>query len=416
LVVTIRKTASVLLAVAMLAAPTVVAQSDDPEIEDETGDVDVQHLVDADVFDEADVDADQAEAVGDIVKSRVYSETEESFSITTQLAEIPKEEDQAFTIAETWMHFTVRDAAYHAVAELGAPTPGDPMQAEFALHSDDGGERSIAGSVDAKQNTVTWEVAKPDVRDPGDGDRLTEFYATTHLAEGQALDYAPGANGQSLPATEDPTGVDPTSLTLSPTAEYGDEYAFSSFEDVQADIDVEATPSQATITAGESSQFVIRVNNDAAESDSVSLTVANAPSDWSASLQPTQMDLDAGDSGTATLTVSPSSDSTGTSILSVSVASELGAKGGADLAVAVEQPETQTDSQQDASDDSEAAEDDGDASTEESDDASQTGPDEAEPAGESSGSKEDQNESPLPGFALVLVALGAVAAAKASRR
>lgn len=335
-----RRLLPLLLVVSLLATPALAGSQQDPEIEDENGDVDVQHLVDAGALSGQNVSAEELETSADVTKAWVDQETEDSFQVNVELADVPDEENLSSPLVDVWVHFTVKDGAFHTAASLSSPKSGAPVQGSYQLYLDESKVGSLTGTVDVEGDVVSIRVPKADVRDPVEGDELSDFYVTTHAPDSEAvLDYAPGAKEQSLSSLAEDDSADPTALDLSPTASYGDDYEFKATGDKTSRISVDVTPSSLEVTAGEQESFAVRITNDADGPDDVSLTLGNTPSGWSATLEQSGLSVPAQSSEIVTLFISPPADAEGHELVHLQVTSERGADKGASVSVVAVQPE-----------------------------------------------------------------------------
>lgn len=405
-----RKLLAVLLASTMTAAPVLAGSASDPEVSDETGDVDVQHLVEVDALDEADVSQEEAETVGDVDRAWVHTETRDSFQISVRLAEIPDQHDTSAPLVETWTHFTVNEAdvVYHARAVLLSPQPEAPLQAEFQLYEGESQIASMPGNVDTRNDTLRFTVSKGALGGVTEGDHLTEPYVTTHLPGSKAtLDYAPGAKRDSLPSPQQVDGVDPTSLDLAPDARFGDRYGFKSFTTPDADLSVSITPTQLEIEAGDQEQFSVRVMNEADAEDTVQLSTGTAPHGWGVRLDTGQLTVPPGESRSTLLYVSPPENAEGHELVDLEVTSDLGAQQGVTVSVTATQPDRGTGSHPGSTtgDTGDQNAEDGDAGTGDSSTGENPSAEEASPSGNESQAPES-NDSPGLGLVTVLAATG----------
>jgi hypothetical protein len=302
-------------------------------VTDDRGDIDVQHLVEAD-FLRSEVSAEELDTSGDVTRAWIDQETEDSFEINVELADVPDDRNVSSPLVEVWAHFTVREGDYHAAARLATPQSGEPVEGTYELYLDDAKTSDLAGDVDVDADLVTFRVPKPDVRDPGEGDELSSFHVTTHAPETQAaLDYAPDADGQALPSLEDAERLEPTNLQLAAEARYGDTYAFQSFAEPDSRLSVDVTPESLEVEAGQQATFAVRVVNDADQAEEVSLTVANTPPGWSVDLSPSGFAVPAYGSQSAELQVRPADDAEGHQLVDIHLTGERGADKGASVSV-----------------------------------------------------------------------------------
>lgn len=422
-----RKTLAVLLAFTITASPALAGSASSPEVGDKTGDVDVQHLVEAGALDEADVSQDQAKTVGDIDRAWVHTETKDSFQITVRLSDIPDQQDTSAPLMETWTHFTVNEAnvVYHAQAVLLSPQPGAPLQADFQLYEGASRIASMPGNVDTENDTLRFTVSKAAIGEVSEGDSLTEPYVTTHLPGSQAtLDYAPGAKRDSLPSPEKVDGVEPTNLDLAVDAKFGDSYTFQSFVKPQADLGVSITPSQLEIEAGNQEEFSVKIVNEADTEDVVQLSTGSAPDGWSVRLDTGELTIPPGESRGSLLYVSPSNDAEGHQLVHLEINSELGAQQGATVSVTASQPDDGTGDGSGASSDGSrdgqaTSSDTGDASgaTDSKEPASGDGAstDEGSGDGADGSNTTESRGAPGPGPVALLATLGLLATALGRR-
>ncbi|PSG97361.1 hypothetical protein BRD56_05790 [Thermoplasmatales archaeon SW_10_69_26] len=391
----------VALASSLLVSPALAGSPSDPEIGDDEGDVNVQHMVDAGVLDE-EAPRDELATAGDVTKAWIDKdkETRDSFTVVVEVADIPDDENVSSPLVDVWSHFTVREGDYHVKASLTKPSSGEPMEASYELYLDETAVGELTGSVDAEADRLSVRVPKADVRDPGGDDELSSFYVTTHAPDsGVTLDYAPGAKQDNV-VEEDATASDPTSLSLAPSPSYGDRYAFQDMEETASQITVDVTPESLEIEAGQQESFAVRVVNDAEEADEASLSVSNTPPGWSARLDPGSMTVPAKGSQTATLHVTPADDAEGHELMDLNVVTSLGADKGASVSVIAVQ-----------SGDASAEEPDAEQSPAQ-DEAEDTGDEPAPAAGddpEQSSAKEEADAIPTPSVVAVLAGLAAVA-------
>lgn len=335
-----RRLRPLLLVVSLLATPALAGSPGDPEIEDEKGDVEVQHLVDAGALSDENLSAEELNTTADVVKAWIDQETEDSFQVNVELADVPDDENLSSPVVDVWAHFDVKDGAFHTAAALSSPKSGAPVQGTYELYLDESKVGSLTGDVDVDGDIVSIRVPKADVRDPVEGDQLSSFYVTTHAPDSQAvLDYAPGAKSNSLSSLASADSADPTALDLSPTASYGDSYEFQAIGDKTSRISVDVTPSSLEVTAGEQESFAVRITNDADGADEVSLTLGNTPSGWSATLEKGSLTVPAKGSEIVTLYVSPPEHAEGHELVHLKVTSERGADKGASVSIVAVQPE-----------------------------------------------------------------------------
>lgn len=328
----------VLFALCLVTMPAMAGTASDPEVEDERGDVDVQHLVDADIIDGETDAPEEIETAADVLRSWIDKETEESFEVNVQLADLP--DDASSPIVEVWAHFTIRDGTYHAAATLSSPQDGAPVQGSYTLYLDEANVGDLSGDVDADQDVVSFRVPKASVRDPGEGDALTRFHVTTHEpVSGAALDYAPGTNERSLPSILEAEEADPTDLDLAADARFGRSYAFDGFTEPTSRLSVDVTPSSLEVPAGEEGSFAVRIVNDADVAEDVSVTSSNAPPGWAARVAPSSVTVPAHGSQTVSLSVTPADDADGHELLDVNVVGEHGADKGVSVSVVAIQPD-----------------------------------------------------------------------------
>jgi hypothetical protein len=405
-----RRALSLLIAVLLVAQPALAGSQAVPEIDDESGDVDAQHLVDVQAPEQGagtgDVSGDETledetsdlpdeevpddqESSADILKAWVDRETEDSFVVNVEVADLPEELEVSAPLVEIWTHFTVREGDYHTVARLSAPDDGGPTEASYELYQGDSRQDDLLGNVDAETDIVSMRVAKADVRDPGGDDALTDFHATTHVADGQAvLDYAPGANETSLPDAGEDDGAEPTDLSVDPR--YGADYGFTSFEDETSRISLSLTPGSLEVDAGQTATFAVTVDNDAEASDTVTLSSWDQPSGWDVDVEPSQLAVDAKSSETAELVVTPASDAEGQELVHVQATSDRGADKEATVSVTALSSDDGSSSSDDG-DDGDA----GDASSED-DDAGDGDDTQASEAGDGSDAEPSDEADEIP--------------------
>lgn len=414
---------SLVIVVALLAStgPVLAGTSTDPEIEDERGDVDVQHLVEADALSHIDASEAEIEASGDVVKAWVHDESPRAFTITIELAEIPDEAETDGPLVEVWTHEQIREGEFHTRSAIGNADSGDPLSVDHDLFLDETKLGSLSGSLDTEENRLSLRLAKADVRDPGEGDALSGFYVTTHVPEtGAVLDYAPGTARESVPDFVEAQTADPTDLALAVDAEFGRSYSFQSFDQGDSELSVDATPSSREIQAGEQAEFAIRVMNQGGEEEDVSLDVLDAPQGWNLRLQPNSLTVPASGSQTASLFVTPANNADGHELIEVGLEGENGAQLGVVVSAIAVSPGgddrsaggsagdggTQTSNDGDRSAGQSGSEDgDGDGAGEADGDET-AGSDEAGP-----GADGDEQEAQSVAFpALVLVLAAAIAA------
>lgn len=326
-------------AVLLLAPPALAGTQADPEVDDAHGDVDVQHLVDANVLDGDDPAPEELEVSADVLRAWVAQETRDSFAINVELADIPDDRNVSSPLVEVWVHFSVREGDYHAAAVLSSPRAGAPTEVSFELYEGQARQGELMGDVDVDGDVLSFRVPKADVRDPGEDDELTGFHVTTHVPDSQVvLDYAPGTDAASLPALAEGEETDPTSLDLAADPVFGDAYTFRSFEEERSRITVTATPPSLEVEAGEQASFAIRVDNDAEGPDEVAVSTSNAPPGWSARVDPGSVTIPSQGSKILTLYVTPADDAQGHELIHVQVTSERGADKGASVSVVAVQP------------------------------------------------------------------------------
>lgn len=407
-----RSLLAVSLALLLVAGPALAGSQADPEIEDPEGDVDIQHLVDADLLDEDPAVDEEVDTSADVVRAWVDRETEQAFDLHVELAGLPEDENLSTPLVEVWTHFTIRQGDYHLAAVLSSPEDGDPLDARFELYE---GQARIAqpdGHVDVDQARLSATIAKADVRDPGDGDELSAFHVTTHAPGSQAaLDYAPDADTDSLPALEEAGSTDPTALDLAADATFGDTYAFSSFEETPSRISVDLTPEAIEIEAGDQASVSVLVHNDADEAEDVQLSASETPPGWSARVQPDRLTVPGQGSAQAELSIVPADDADGHELLHLRATGERGADRAASVSVTAAQPATAdggSGSQGDApaAGGSGSSEDpaSGAASGEEGERSADPGGDPGSAEAEEPSSEDEADEVPLPA-PLVLVGL-----------
>lgn len=402
-----RKLAILTAIVVLLGTASVASASPkNPHIEDDRGDVDVQHLVTVGAIESSDEVPETSKQAGDIVKAWVHRETADSFSISVEVAHLPNETELSSPIVELWTHFTIKEANFHTRAVVDTPDGAEKPTARYTLHEESNEAGEVTGTTDVLNDTVTFTVAKQDVRAPGEGDLLTSFYVTSHLPDrGPVLDYAPGA--ERFVVSPD---ADPTKLSLTPDATYGDDYAFQSFDGPPpSDLSIELTESSVTIGAGSERTVGVTVLNGASEPDTAYLSLGDVPADWDVRLDRTTLTLEPGSSSLARLSVSPSDDASGQSLLTLQVTSDLRADQTVTLSVTAEQP-TETGGQTD----------DGDGASDPGTGADRGGATGAGDGTDTSGSEQDgaeeENGAPGPTIGLVTVTLAVVAWTGARRR
>lgn len=413
------KQVTILIALTMVASPALAGSPDEPEIEDDAGDVDVQHLVDAGLLVQAGVSRPAIDAAADVTDAWITSETRGSFEVAVQLSNLPDNRNISTPLSEVWLHFEILDGSYHARAVLSSPQPGAPLQANYELFLDDEKQENLKGSVDNGDNIVWFHVPKQAVRDPGEGDKLTQFYVTTHLPGPQpVLDYAPGATAQSIPDASGAESADPTSLQLSPTPNHGDHYTFDSFDSKPSMMSIDVTPSSLEVEAGESEEFAVRIVNDGEGAGEVSLSVGNTPDGWSVNVEPTKFTVDPASSKTATLHVTPASDAEGHELVQLQMSSAPNTDKQVSVSITATQPgsgggtgggsvdgDTGTQDSTDGTQDSQATDEQTDSGTSDGD-----GADGADGDGADGASADDNaEEAPFVGPVAVIAAALAVA-------
>lgn len=329
------RTLVAVLAVSLVFAPPALAGSQaSPEIEDPKGDVDVQHVVDADLLGDEGLAPEELETSADVLRAWIDQETDSSFELNVELADIPDEREVASPLVDVWSHFTVREGEFHVAAQLSTPREGGPTEASFALYEGEARQGDLLGGVDGDEDIVSFRIPKADVRDPGEGDELAGFHVTTHVpGPGAALDYAPGADEESLPAVTEAQALDPTDLPLAEDPMFGDRYVFQSSAEDRSRISLTVTPPSLEVAAGEQGTFAVVVDNGADGPDEVSLTTSNAPAGWSARVQPSTFTVPAQGSATATLAITPADDADGHELVHLHATSDRGADKGAGVSV-----------------------------------------------------------------------------------
>lgn len=416
-----RNSLTLVLVLSLVAGPALAGSPTNPEVEDPRGDVDVQHLVDADlVREEADASEELATSA-DIVQAWVDRETEEAFDLNVQLDDIPAGENLSSPLVEVWAHFTIREGDYHLAAVL-SPEDG-PLDASFELYEGEARIGQPDGQIHADEARLSATIPKADVRDPGEGDELSRLHVTTHEPTTQAaLDYAPDASSDSLPALEQARSTDPTDLSLSADPTYGDTFAFSSFEQAPSRIAIDVTPTARQVEAGQRSTFAVIVDNDADEPEAVELSTSKAPVGWSANVQPDSLTVPAHGSVQAELTIAPADDAEGHELVFLRATGERGADKTASVSVTAIQPVSSQDSSEagdraseEESRTSQDTRQDSQASEDERSSSSQQPGGTPEPSGEEGGDREDEaDEVALP--ASVLVLAGVLAAGLRAKR
>lgn len=412
-----RRTLTALLSLSLLASPALAGTPSKPEIPDDTGDVDVQHLVDLGLFEDETIPRDKAETIGDITRAWVHTETADSFQVSIELAEIPDQENTSAPLMEAWVHWTINDEdpRYHAQAVLVSPQPDAPLQANYKLYEGSSQIAELPGSVDTQNDTIRFSVSKATIGDVAEGDAFTQAYVTTHLPVSQAtVDYAPGARSENVPASQqDLSSVDPTSLSLAPSPEFGSDYDFQDFQAPEGDLDVSVTPSSLEVEAGEKGKVSVRVVNNAEEADAAQLSVGTTPSGWSATTESSTLDVPSGEDRRTFLFISPAEDAEGLEFVDLTVSSSFSGEVTKTIAVTATQPADTGTSDGDTSTDDSAPSDSGDGAS--SGDGAASGSDGSSPS-TSEGGSEGTNDSPALGPIALLGVVGAVALALRRRK
>lgn len=420
-----RRTALFITGLLLLAAGSALAGSPmSPEIEDDRGDLTSQYWLHATLLDDGpeDLSPSQAQAINasaDLLGAWVHGENDEMFMLTIEVADLPDLENVSGPLVDISAFFTIGNDQYDARTELSVPAETQDIQASYSLWEDGTEVTSLAGNLDNETDRITLLIPKDAVGDPVFGDTLTEFYATSSLADGGfILDYAPGQ-----PKVDVVTG-DLADPTLQADPAYGDTYEFGQYEGaVPSAIDASATPSSLVVQAGEKAKVAIQVANQAEQADTVTLAVADRPSGWTVELDETTLDLDPGQSQVATLTIGTPNGASGQEILALSLlSSPLGAD--IQLPISVQlQPASGTGGgdtgtstggtgDDGATDDAQTGTDPGGAGTSPGTDGGQA----SDQEGEQAPDDEEENGAPVAPVAMIVAAVAAAALATRTGR
>ncbi|MDX1611500.1 MAG: NEW3 domain-containing protein, partial [Candidatus Thermoplasmatota archaeon] len=340
-----RQSVLTLTAALLLAGAALAGTQGDPEIQDGSGDVNAQYLVDPGSMapeerPEAlqDLSDEQLAAVrtsADLVAAWITNEGPDQFTIKVQVADLYDHENISSPLVEITPHFRIDGGTpYHAPVTLSLPVEGGSVQTHGELYQGSTFLGDLSSQADNESDTVTLRIAKSLVGDPGFGNQLTHFYVTSHVAEETVvLDYAPEQN----PAA--PTEITVGENDLGPLANYGQLYDFGAYEGaVQAAITASATPSSLTFQQGDQGKASIMVRNDAPAEDTVDLMVGNRPAGWDVRISPSQLTIQPGQAQLATVTVSPPSSASGQEILTIRLTTALGGDQQVPLSVQVQAP------------------------------------------------------------------------------
>lgn len=417
---------SLTLVLALVAASATALAADGSEgvVDDETGDVSVQHLVAVQGLPETPSAQEQVELAGDIVQAVVAQETRDSLTFTVTMANLSDNETVPSPLAEVWTHFTVGQTAYHVEAELATPQESDRLQARFQLYEGSTATAEPTGSLDRAGDSFTFTLDKADIGTPQPGEMLTRFYVTSHVpqeglkpASSPVLDYAPSAQQITVSQETDPTAIDPTHLGLTPAPGYGTPYEFGDYQGID-DLTVQATPTSTTVTAGQSAKVQINVVNQAPKADTVYLTAGNVPSGWTVSAPSDEATLDSGDSYTFTVTIDSPRGARGQHFISLKLTSDLGANQPLSISVSAQAPPQDTGSTQGGSSPAGSGADGG-APTGGSSPAAGDGastPSHQDDGHEDNASDEEENGAPSPAAGLVVGLMAAIAWTTRRRR
>lgn len=392
----------------LLSTAATAGNASDPEVRDGGGDVRAQHALDAAPPEDvpADIPAAEISAVGDILSAWVGPETDRAFTLWVKLADMPDVSPNVTTsIAEVWMHMRIKGEPYRAVALLSVAADTGELSSRGELYKDNAHRGAVQTVVDKQTKTINFIVEKSLTGNPGFGDKLTDFFVTTHLPHGTVtLDYAPHARAI------DPAKFDPLNLaTLGATPTYGRDYLFGDFAGaVASDLSVTLSPPSLTLQSGAQGSLSVSLKNQAAATDTATLSVSNAPPGWSVRLDASSVVLEPGKARLTFLHVVPPATAQGQSLVLLRVLSDLGAD--EEVAISVQVTPSQTGSTVGAGASAGAT-----GSTAGSTPSPSGGADEVPPSPpvrEATADEGEENGAPAPGLLALLAVIGLAALAR----
>lgn len=320
------------------------------------------------------------QTLADITHAWIQFETAQSFMLLIQVDDIPDgwglpeepPEDEIWSTTEKSVvhqvaHFRVDDAEYHAVARLHSAFDGSLMAAYHVVDAG-GNQTGVSGGFDTAEDQI-WLLIPKSLLGATDSSVLSQFYVYSKV-DNATVDFAPDADylvdaGEEpgLPGLPgDPVGEvggivedppEPESLLamiavpdhIEPN--YGADYAFGQYtkpssggggsggagggSGVTAAIKITAAELQGTVAPGAIHTYEIALQNDGEATDTVRLSLNNAPAGWAHELSADakgEMELASGASRDVSLMVSANEDAERQSFRSVvSYASSEGQTG-----------------------------------------------------------------------------------------
>lgn len=417
-----RLSLSIVLVLLTASGLATAADGSEGRVQDDQGDVSLQHLVTVSGMPEEASAQEQVKLAGDITEAWVAGETDGTVTLTVGLANLSDNETVPSPLAEIWTHFTIGDRDYHVEAELATPQESQTLQARYQLYEGSTARAEPTGSLDRQADTITFTLEKTSIGDPQPGERLTRFHVTSHVpqeglrpASSPVLDYAPSPQTLTVSQDTDPTRLDPTQLGLGPELTYGTPYEFGDYQGID-DLTVQASPSSLTVTAGQQGQIAINVVNDAPAADTVHLTTGNLPSGWSLSATTNEISLDSGEAGQSIVTIQPPSQARGQHLITLKVTSDLGADRPITVSASVQAPPQQDAGTQDGGQAGSAPGTGGAPATGGSNPSTGDAGGSQTDGAEAGAASEEENGAPFPAVGIVLAVLGALAWAVSHRR
>ncbi|MBW3581950.1 MAG: hypothetical protein KY455_02520 [Euryarchaeota archaeon] len=317
------------LSLLLVFPPSVTAAGpDQPEITDGTGDVQVLQLAWPDALKDVRDQIDQNASSYDLVKGYVLGETRESFQLAIEVADMDaglaapetestqaaSDKDTPLLHADYRASFTVKGAAYYALAEVRLD--GEQVLSNFTLHTDDEEGTlvgNLSGSVSPHEDRILFHIEKALVGAPDLGDTLTGFYLTSGHGP-FVVDQAPDAE------LGDVAGGKLTQPT------YGADYGFGQYDGaIQPAFTLAAFGETAgEAKTGEAMTFHFTLDNQAKAKDTILLTTRGLSGGWSVLLESNMVALEPGANTVVSVDVTPTEGAGKVGVLIIKATSSLG--------------------------------------------------------------------------------------------
>lgn len=305
------------------------------------------------------------QTLADITHAWIQFETAQNFMLLIQVDDIPDgwglpeepPEDEIWSTTEKSVvhqvaHFQIDGAEYHAVARLHSAFDGSLM-AVYHVVDAGGNQTGVAGGFDTADDQI-WLMIPKSLLGVTDSSVLSHFYVYSKM-DNATVDFAPDADylvdaGEEpgLPGLpDDPVGEvggtvedppEPESLLamiavpdhIEPN--YGADYAFGQYtkpssggsgsggSGVTAAIKITAAELQGTVAPSAVHTYQITLQNDGDATDTVRLSLNNAPAGWAHELSADakgELELAAGATRDVSLLVSANEDAEKQSFRSV---------------------------------------------------------------------------------------------------